>query len=504
MVGNDYHIAVIDLGKTRKKLSVYTSSLTLLSCDSVSIPVKEIDGFEADDAESMMNWVLKMLTEKSKEFNIRVISTTTHGATAVTLDREGNLVFPVISYTNEPSREVKRNFYENILPKEKLAETTGSPVYDIALNVGYGLYWLQKEFPERWKKVKNVLFLPQYVSYVLTGKMSNDLTSLGCHTLLYDFNKKGWSEAAVKMGVVDLFPSKMMHPWQILGNITPAIAKETGLAADCVVTSGIHDSNASLLPYLIKYHNKFLLATTGTWCVFLKPDATFSLTMKELARDTLYYLDAFGNPSRASKFMGGDEHDYYVKKIKAKLGENPLQVKYNHELVQRIVRQKDCFILPTLHPGTGMFPKSKARIYNEEKFYSDVEYAYHVLVLSLAIRSFVGLNQVIIDTCEFSVYIEGGFRNNQIYLNILASFFPGNDTYVTNRKEATSYGAAICGKCGLENRNPNEMRPEEIQIEKFKIDAKQINFSNLMGYFEKFISLCYDSEGIPDILDDLF
>jgi sugar (pentulose or hexulose) kinase len=282
------------------------------------------------------------------------------------------------------------------------------------------------------------------------------------------------------------------------------MAAKTGLPADCVVTSGIHDSNASLLPYLIKYENDFLLATTGTWCVFLKPDATFSLTMKELARDTLYYLDAFGNPSRASKFMAGDEHDYYVKKIKEKLEENPLKVEYNHELVQRIVQQKDCFVLPTLHPGTGLFPKSKPRIHNEEKFYSDVEYAYHVLVLSLAIRSFVGLNQVIIDTCDFSVYIEGGFRNNQIYLNMLASFFPGNDTYVTNRKEATSYGAAICGKCGYMNKEPDKMLPDEIQIEKFKINAPQINFSNLMGYFEKFISLCYDSEGIPEILDDLF
>jgi L-fuculokinase len=304
--------------------------------------------------------------------------------------------------------------------------------------------------------------------------------------------------------VVGLFPERFSHPWESLGTISPQLSSMTGIAEDCRVVCGIHDSNASLLPYLIRFRENFLLASTGTWCIFLKPNATFRLNIGELNRDTLYYIDAFGKPFRAAKFMGGDEHDHYADLIASRFGKDPLQVKYDPDLAGEILRQKDCFVLPTLHPGTGLFPGAKARIINERKYYSSSEYAYHVLCLSLALRSFVGLSQVIIDTCDFSVYVEGGFRNNDIYLNLLSAFFPRNDTYVTNRREATSYGTAICGRCGVENLSPGEVPAGDIDIEKFRIKDPDIDPAFLMGYLEKYISLCCDSDGFPELMRELF
>jgi L-fuculokinase len=504
MQDKHYHIAVIDLGKTRKKLSVYDRDLSLLFTESVSIPVREIDGFLADDVEAMWDWLVGVLNGISGEYNIKVISTASFGATFVCLDANGKLAFPVTSYTNEPPAALKVGFYREFGSKEVLGGVTGSPVYDIALNAGYAIYWLQNYHPVRWRKVEHILFLPQYFSYRLSGKMGVDITSLGCHTLLYDFKRGDWSQVARQLGVVGLFPEGLSHPWESLGTICPPLSSLTGIAVDCRVVCGIHDSNASLLPYLIRFREDFLLASTGTWCIFLKPNATFRLNMSELERDTLYYIDAFGNPFRAAKFMGGDEHDHYAELIAKKFGKDPLQVEFDPVLVREILRQKESFVLPTLHPGTGLFPGSKARIINEGKFYSSIEYAYHVLCLSLALRSFVGLSQVIIDTFNFSVYVEGGFRNNIIYLNLLSAFFPCHDTYLTNRREATSYGAAICGRCGLENVSPGQVPADDIDIEKLRIQNPGIDHALLMGYLEKYLSLCCDADGFPDSMRELW
>jgi hypothetical protein len=200
--------------------------------------------------------------------------------------------------------------------------------------------------------------------------------------------------------------------------------------------------------------------------------------------------------------MGGDEHDHYTEEIEKRFGKDPMQVQYDPVLIRDILERKECFVLPTLHPGTGLFPGSKARIVNEQKYYSGIEYAYHVLCLSLALRSFAGLSQVIIDGCDFSVFVEGGFRKNTIYLNLLAAFFPHHKTYVTNRREATSYGAAICGRCGIEGISPDQISAEDIDIEKFRIQVPEIDHASLKGYLEKYISLCGDAYEIPNYLND--
>ena len=61
------------------------------------------------------------------------------------------------------------------------------------LNSGKQLYWLKYKRPEIFKKIKKTLHLPQYLSYVFTGEMYSEYTSIGCHTVLWDYQKKKFS-----------------------------------------------------------------------------------------------------------------------------------------------------------------------------------------------------------------------------------------------------------------------------------------------------------------------
>ena len=58
------------------------------------------------------------------------------------------------------------------------------------LNSGLQLYWLKKTKPEVFKKIKYSLHLPQYLSYIFTGIPLSEYTSIGCHTALWDYEKK--------------------------------------------------------------------------------------------------------------------------------------------------------------------------------------------------------------------------------------------------------------------------------------------------------------------------
>jgi sugar (pentulose or hexulose) kinase len=141
------------------------------------------------------------------------------------------------------------------------------------INVGKKLFFAKKHFPQGFARIDSILNYPQYFGYLFTGKKGAEPTYVGCHTYLFDFDKKEYSSVARKLGIVEKLPPVIARSWEVLGTVTPRVAAETGLPPDCVVTMGIHDSNSSLLPYLVKGHGNFVLNSTGTWCVAMHPAA---------------------------------------------------------------------------------------------------------------------------------------------------------------------------------------------------------------------------------------
>jgi len=488
MSKQDYKIAVIDLGKTNKKIVIFSPDLEIISKESTQIEEKNIEGIISDDILKINEWILSVLKEKNSKYKISVISPTTFGATVVSIDNTGNLVFPVISYTNEPEEKTRKKFYDIFGKKEEIYLKTATPGYGQLLNAGLTLFWMKETNPEKWNKIKHILFLPQYEGYFFTGKKAVEYTSIGCHTYLYDFKHKNWSNIAREIGVK--IPKKISLPWSVLGNLKPEISNLTGLNKNCKVTVGIHDSNASLFPYLLKKKRNFLLASTGTWCVFMYPGADFRLSVEDMYKDTLYYIDPFGKPVRASRFKGGEEHDYYVKLIESKYKGNVLKLSLDIKILNSIISENKCFVIPTLTPGSGLFPYSKPEIIEKDKFYQSMEIAYHVLCLSLSIQSYFAIKQVIGEKKNIPIFVEGGFRNNSIYMSILSALFPENKLISTSIQEATSLGAAICGKCAYENIAPYDIDLKLINIDEKPIKKPNINRKLLEKYIDKFKNFC--------------
>ena len=78
---------------------------------------------------------------------------------------------------------------------------------------------------------------------------------------------------------------------------------------------GIHDSSSSLAPYFSGSEGKFLLLSTGTWCINMNPFNTEKLTAEQLDRDCLCYMSITRQPVKSSRLFLGHLHETAILRI---------------------------------------------------------------------------------------------------------------------------------------------------------------------------------------------
>ncbi len=492
----NYAIAVFDIGKTNKKILIFNTELTVLDSAFRTFPLIIKDDLELEDVEGIERWCKEQLAVFTRKYPIKAISVSTHGATFVCVNRQGKPAVPVVSYTNEPGEAFHEEFYRRMGKPKELQKVTATAQLGALINLAQGIYYVQKRFPQSFKKTKTILNYPQYFGFRFTGNAAADYTYTGCHTYLWDFKKKKWSSVAEELDIVDKLPLKIVPSWEILGRITPEVAWETGLTPDTLVTMGIHDSNAALLPYLIKLKENFVLNSTGTWCVAMHPMKEVYFTEDELGKVIFYNISALSEPVKTAIFMGGLEFETYTKLLK-EINRQRKFPEFDRNLYQRIIKDKRLFILPGVVQGTGQFPDSLPRVFENEKefalkliesgrsvpdFFKDFNTAYAVLNLSLAIHTKIALERIGVRS-GVSIFVEGGFRKNKDYNVLMSALFTGSEVKLTNLSEASAFGAAILGKIAQEKLSIESLE-NMFDIETETVTSQQ--FEGLGAYVEKF------------------
>jgi sugar (pentulose or hexulose) kinase len=489
-------IAVIDIGMTNKKVAVYDQKLCVLDSVSKTFAPVMVEGLETHDLVGMESWFLDTLAAFAKRFPIGAITVTTHGATMVCLGEDGEPCAPCIYYTYEPGDDFQERFYREMGDRSELQALTGTPPLSAMINPSKGLFFLKERFPEAFARSRIVLNYPQYWGYRLTGKTGAEGTYTGCHTYLWNWREGRYSSVAQKLGLVDKLPFPLRDSWDVLGTITSEVAARTGIGADAIVTMGIHDSNASLLPHLAKQGSgDFILNSTGTWCVLMHPQENFGFEPGELGKVVFFNRSAYNKPVKTAIFLGGMEYEAWTKAIASSAGlasgaklPEPAESDY-----RALVDFPSAFILPELVPGSGQFPGSKPRAIQDGKAYAltDIESGRSVppfmreskralaaLNLSLAIQTLVALERAGL-CAKTEVFTEGGFRRNSGYNSILASALGGR-AYLTDISEATAFGAAMTGASALGGTTPDTLGGL------FKVDYKRVEpmdgLGNLTNY----------------------
>jgi sugar (pentulose or hexulose) kinase len=156
-------------------------------------------------------------------------------------------------------------------------------------------------------RTRTILTYPQYWSWRLSGQAASEVTSLGCHSDLWNPAAQSFSDLVIAQGWGGLMPP--LRPARaVLGALRQEVVEATGLPGDCAVICGIHDSNASYLSHRVARGETepFSVISSGTWCIVLAHGADLS-RLRE-AEDMLANVDALGVPTATARFMGGREY----------------------------------------------------------------------------------------------------------------------------------------------------------------------------------------------------
>jgi sugar (pentulose or hexulose) kinase len=295
--------AILDVGKTNVKLALLDDSGTAVWSRSRANRVLDTDPYPHFDVEGIWQWLLLELAEAAGRYCVRAINVSTHGACAVLVDEEGGLALPVLDYEFD-GVEACNERYEKVRPP---FSQTLSPALPHGLNLGRQLCWLRENFPGQFARAKHLLMYPQYWVWRLTGVAATEVTSLGCHTDLWQPGECAYSSLVDELGIRAALPA-MVYAADTVGVVRTAVAVRAALPADCAVYAGVHDSNASFARSLAAgISPPFAVVSTGTWVITMAAGA--SLDRLDPARDTLANVDVLGRPLACARFMGGREFD---------------------------------------------------------------------------------------------------------------------------------------------------------------------------------------------------
>ncbi|WP_172293155.1 FGGY-family carbohydrate kinase [Pseudoruegeria sp. HB172150] len=421
------HVAVIDIGKTNAKLALVDRE-TLTEIAVVTRPNRVLPGppWPHFDVEGHWDFLLDGLAAFHAEHGIDAISVTTHGASGVLLDRDGGLAAPVLDYEHTGPDDVAAE-YDAIRPP---FSETGSPRLPMGLNVGAQIHWMFATDPDLPDRTATVVTYPQYWGFRLTGVAATDVTSLGCHTDLWNPYEGTFSTLVDRLGIRDKVAAPR-PPAEILGPILPEIAARTGLAPDTPVHCGIHDSNASLLPHVLTRKAPFTVVSTGTWVIAMAVGG--KRADLDPARDTLVNVNALGDPVPSARFMGGREFETIISGQFAAPSDADVAKVLGEEIM----------LLPAIVGDSGPFQHRAARWTPSEPRLGSGERtaaaSFYLALVTAACLDLIGHDGPIV--------VEGPFARNADYCRMLIAA-TGSPVVASEGTTGTSQGAALLVRSG--------------------------------------------------------
>lgn len=431
--------AIFDIGRTNKKFFLFDDTLSIIKTRKTEFEeITDDDGYPSDDLNAIKKWVLEIAqdTLSDTSINVKAINISAYGATMVHIGNDDKPVTPLYNYLKPYPNELFDEITDQYGGQEHFYLETASPPLGM-LNAGLQLYWLKKRKSALFNKIRTSLFLPQYISYLLTGQKTIEKTGIGCHTCMWNFREDQYHRWLRDEELLKLLP-----------DITPVTHRFDCKIGDSRTKTGIgiHDSSAALVPYLQVFEDQFLLLSTGTWSVAMNPFASEPLTMEDLNRDCLNYMNSTGKPIKASRFLLGGEYSHQLKKMDETFGPNlhgpevVLDVAILKKLAAETSSEKKLILEKGNH--SGPFPSNDDQKWDLSRFTSYRE-ALNQCMLDLAAIQIESIKLAIGNSNINQIIITGGFSKNHFFCRLLATLYPEKKFYSAKLEVASALGAAL-------------------------------------------------------------
>lgn len=263
---NRKHFFAVDLGAT--------SGRTIIGIlNNGKFELEEITRFDNSliqtgghfywDIFALYDEILKGLKEVSRRgISLTSIGIDTWGVDFVCVGKDGAILRNPLSYRDPHTFGMMEKYFEEEMSKKDVYDITG--IQFINFNSIFQLYTMRKNHNSALENAKRILFLPDALGYMLTGKEVCEYTIASTSEMLDPRTKKLDEKLLASVGLTRDHFGKMVFPATVIGSLTEEVQKITGLGPVPVVAVAGHDTGSAVAAVPAQ-DEKFAYLSSGTW-----------------------------------------------------------------------------------------------------------------------------------------------------------------------------------------------------------------------------------------------
>lgn len=255
----------VDLGATSGRTIVGT-------LDDGKVILEELTRFDNNliEANGHFYWdiyalyfeIIKGLkAAKQRDLCITSIGIDTWGVDFVCVAEDGSVSQPM-AYRDPHTFDAMDDYLENVMSREKVYDVTG--IQFMNFNSIFQLYAMKRAGNSALKNAQKILFIPDALSYMLTGNMVCEYTIASTAQLLDPRTGQLDPRLLASIGLTQSKFGRMVNPGDLVGALTADVQKQTGYGAIPVIAVAGHDTGSAVAAVPAK-NEKFAYLSSGTW-----------------------------------------------------------------------------------------------------------------------------------------------------------------------------------------------------------------------------------------------
>ena len=261
----EYFVA-FDLGATSGRTILGTlegDKLTLEEVTRFPNQTLPINGHFYWNIFSLYENLKKGLTEVAKKkVPVTSIGIDTWGVDVVSINSDGNIIGLPYAYRDQQTVGMKEDLFANVMPADEVYARTG--IQHINFNTLYQIYTLSKRNDFNLVNADKLLFIPDALSYLLTGKMVTEYTIASTGQILNPYTRKIDTELLEAAGGKASLFAPMVEPGAFIGMLKQDLCDELQIEPVPVIAVAGHDT-ASAVAAIPAQNKNFAYLSSGTW-----------------------------------------------------------------------------------------------------------------------------------------------------------------------------------------------------------------------------------------------
>lgn len=202
-----------------------------------------------------------LIAVKQEGVEISSIGIDTWGVDFALIAKDGSILGAPYAY-RDPHTDGMPEKYFGIVPREKVYGLTGIQVMNF--NSLYQLFALKQAGSSLLEAASEMLFMPDALSYLLTGNKVVEYTIASTSQILNPKTKQFEAQLLEAAGVSPSILGEIVMPGHVIGTLTDVLAEECELGKVPVIAVAGHDT-ASAVAAVPAENERFAYLSSGTW-----------------------------------------------------------------------------------------------------------------------------------------------------------------------------------------------------------------------------------------------